>query len=1255
MKTNLELLFFCLFFLQYFVGYGQNQESMNLSTGIPFISNFSPEEYEADPQNWSITQDKQGIIYVANTLGILKFDGVEWQKINLDNIICRSLATDDKGRIYVGSQGDIGFLEADAIGNLKYISLLDKIPEKEQNFTDVWTTFYNKNGVFFFTNNKIFCLKNNQITTFKAPKKFNFCFNINDIIYSQDDSLGMCQIADNQLTTAKNTAFFLNKETRVMMPYKDGKILIATLKNGLFIYNPADGEITNFKNNIAPYLLENIIFCGRKLSENLYVIGTFRGGLVLFDAQGNLLQIINEERGLRNLSVRQTFFDTHKGLWLALNNGIARIELNSPLSIFDKRNGLKGSLNHIASYQNKLFVGTSLGFFQTEFLKDHTGYDFAGFKQMPNFLDQAWKLSEIANDLFIASNRGTFIYDANKIILNYSENAAFTHLLITVKNKQYVLAGLRNGIEIFEHNDEHWSFLETLSSVSGEIRTLVQDADGAIWAGTKVNGIYKIEFSTDLNKPKIENYSQKHGLPSNKQNKVFLTSKGIIVGTTKGFYRFNSSKQQFEIDNKLKIPTNIPNEQESWNLYEDKVGNFWVFAGRFKAVFVKQKDGSFIWNYAILSRIPYETISNVFEHENKIWVASANALYAYNKKFDALNNQDFHVLFRRISLINTDSIIAGSYYVGETPKLSFRNNSISFDFAATYFENSQANQYQYQLEGYEKNWSAWTHTPQKDYTNLWNGTYTLKVKAKNIYGVISNETTYQFVISPPWYRTNIAYFAYIILLILIIFVIIRYNIQQLERKNKKLEDLVTLRTVEIQQQKEEIESQRDNLVNLNEDLATQKNEVQQSYNKMQILNEIGTEITSILQIEHIVTFIYDNVNKLMDAPILAAGIYNEQRNKLEFYGIDDQHKEMVYSSDSLDDTTKLSVWCYQNQKEIFINDIQTESQNYVQKLTIPTGTQMSNSLIYIPLLVKGKKSGVITVQSHKSNAYNNYQRTIFINLATYISIALENANTYKVISIKNKQITDSIRYAETIQKAILPPQHDLQEAFGNNYFIFYQAKDVVSGDFYWLSIKNINTVFVATVDCTGHGVPGAFMSLIGATLLNEIVEQKGIESPAKIIENLHEQIRIVLRQKDMLNRDGMDLCLCRLEKNDTLTQLTYSGAKRPLYYINKFNELEQIRSTHKSIGGGNKEHINFEEFSYALQTGEMIYLTTDGYTDQNNADNEKLGSLKLKTTLLEIASLEITEQYEQIKLLFNTHKSNEQQRDDVTVMGIRIS
>jgi serine phosphatase RsbU (regulator of sigma subunit) len=1250
MKKNLFFLLFFIIFFQQQTIFAQHTNFV----GIPFATNFSPEEYEADPQNWAITQDQQGAIYVANTLGILRFDGVEWTKISLPNVISRSIVTNEQGVMYVGSQGDIGYLQANDLGNLDYHSLLDKIPEKDRNFADIWSTYSNPTGIYFFSAYKIFCLQNNHIQVIQAPKKFNFCFQVENTIYTQDDSLGLCQISNNELQATKNGSFFLGKQIRTMLPYKNGTILLATLKEGLFIYHPTTGEIQSFGTKIQKLLIDNLVFCGRKLDENLYAIGTFRAGLVLLDSNGELLQILNEEKGLRNNSIRQTFIDRNNGLWLALNNGIARVELHSPLSIFDKRTNLNGSINRIITYENKLLVGTSLGIFQPVETQVNQTKMVREFSQIPTFSDQCWNLQQINKDLFIASNQGTSIYNADTKIINYSNNAVFLHLPISLNNKKYVLAGLRNGIEIFEYNDEHWTLVGNLAGINGEIRTLVQDANGVIWAGTKVNGIYKITFQNDIQSTEIKNYVEKDGLPSNKQNKVFLTKTGVLIGTTKGFFVWNEQKKLFVESAKLQIPITLKNNhQEAWNLYEDAIGNIWVFSGRHKAVFIKQTDGTFRWDYSSLSRIPLETINNIFQHNHIIWIASSNALYAYNQDFSPSGKQGFYVLFRRIALIDTDSVIAGSYFQNLKPKLSFSNNSISFDFAATHFDNPQATQYQYQLEGYENSWSIWTHTPQKDYTNLWNGKYKLKIRAKNIYGIMSNEVNYEFVISPPWYRTNVAYFSYLLFTMLSIFLFIQYSTKKLARKNKKLEELVQLRTAEIQQQKEEIEAQRDNLVHLNEELDTQKQEVEQSYQNIQILNQIGIEITAMLNIEQIVLAIYDNVNKIMDAPILAAGIYNEQRNKLEFYGIDDNSKKMIYSSDSIDDSNKLSVWCYQNQRQIFINDVATETKNYVENVAAPIGNY-ANSLIYIPLLVRGKKSGVITVQSYQKNAYNNYQSTVFANLGTYISIALENANSYHTISSKSQQITDSIRYAETIQKAILPTTDELQKAFGNNYFIFYQAKDVVSGDFYWLSIKNEKTVFVATVDCTGHGVPGAFMSLIGATLLNQIVEQENVESPAKILSNLHSLVRTVLRQKEMANRDGMDLCLCKLEKNENNTILTYAGAKRPLYYVNLAQELIQIKTTHKSIGGGNKEQIDFEEVSQIIQPNEMLYLTTDGYTDQNNVHNEKLGSAQLQKIVKNMAALPMEMQYTQVKDEFYKHKTKEIQRDDVTIVGIKI-
>ena len=146
-----------------------------------------------------------------------------------------------------------------------------------------------------------------------------------------------------------------------------------------------------------------------------------------------------------------------------------------------------------------------------------------------------------------------------------------------------------------------------------------------------------------------------------------------------------------------------------------------------------------------------------------------------------------------------------------------------------------------------------------------------------------------------------------------------------------------------------------------------------------------------------------------------------------------------------------------------------------------------------------------------------------------------------------------------------------------------------------------------------------------------------------------------MRQHEQINRDGMDICFCKLQpKHNKTTTLTYTGAKRTLFYVDKNQKLEAIKSTNKAVGGGNKEYIDFEEFVYELEENTMIYLTSDGYTDQNDSNNDKFGSLKFKDLLTTLANLPLELQYSAIKDAFFTHKGDELQRDDVTVMGIRV-
>ncbi len=261
---------------------------------------------------------------------------------------------------------------------------------------------------------------------------------------------------------------------------------------------------------------------------------------------------------------------------------------------------------------------------------------------------------------------------------------------------------------------------------------------------------------------------------------------------------------------------------------------------------------------------------------------------------------------------------------------------------------------------------------------------------------------------------------------------------------------------------------------------------------------------------------------------------------------------------------------------------------------------------------------------------------------------------YEIIQESTRNITDSIRYAQTIQAAVLPSDKDMREAF-KSHFLLFRPKDIVSGDFYWLSVIN-GYIFAAVIDCTGHGVPGAFMSLVGNTLLKEIVNQKHIFDPATILDELHKSIQISLHQQDKSNDDGMDICLCRLE---TLyygnTKVLFAGAKRPLYFVKKDDPtFFVIKGDRKSIGGNQKKQTDFTNNELILEDGGRIYLMTDGITDQNNAVHDKLGIDRLAELIQKNHHLALPNQYILVEQLLINHQNEALQRDDITMMAIEV-
>ena len=263
---------------------------------------------------------------------------------------------------------------------------------------------------------------------------------------------------------------------------------------------------------------------------------------------------------------------------------------------------------------------------------------------------------------------------------------------------------------------------------------------------------------------------------------------------------------------------------------------------------------------------------------------------------------------------------------------------------------------------------------------------------------------------------------------------------------------------------------------------------------------------------------------------------------------------------------------------------------------------------------------------------------------------------------KNQEIVSSLRYAKRLQEALLPPKNLLDSFFNDNYFILYNPRDIVCGDFYWgRKIKTTPTegkpkdyLLIAVADCTGHGVPGAFMSLLGSNFLHQSAVEKGVNTPAQALDFLNQKIITTLNHGygGIEIRDGMDISLIAIDIETK--QLAYSGANNPIYIVRN-KSLETLKANKQAIGNMNDVVLPYDNVVTQLQPNDCIYLFTDGYADQfGGPKGKKLMRKQFEETLIAASDKPMTEQRHILETTFNNWKGDLEQVDDVCVVGIRI-
>lgn len=458
--------------------------------------------------------------------------------------------------------------------------------------------------------------------------------------------------------------------------------------------------------------------------------------------------------------------------------------------------------------------------------------------------------------------------------------------------------------------------------------------------------------------------------------------------------------------------------------------------------------------------------------------------------------------------------------------------------------------------------------------------------------------------------------------------------------------------------------------NMEEQVKERTSELEQNHRNIELLNKIGQDLISTLTFENIIARLYKNVNLLMDASIFGVRLYDKENDEIHYkYDYENEHryKEIVVS---MEEDNNYSVWCIKNDKEIFINDNETEYSKYVEEVKVVAG-DYPQSLIFYPLRRNGKPFGLITVQSLEKDAYTNYHLNILKTLAHYTEIGLSNAQNYEIIQAevekrtkelqeanhtiakKSKDITDSIKYAKRIQSALLPGD-ELMKASFESLFCFYKPKDIVSGDFYWL--HDFGEIVVCAVgDCTGHGVPGALMSVICNGQINKHVKSDSVKTPAQALNLINDGIVETLKQQEINvdSSDGMDIAMCAYNKKTGI--LNYSGAFRPLVII-RDQELIEYAANRFSLGGQIMEPSSYIYHTIQLEPTDYVYMFTDGYPDQfGGPKGKKFLSKRFKQLLVDISIKTFDEQEKILESTFDAWMQDNEQVDDILVMGFKPS
>ena len=740
------------------------------------ITNYSYKVYNASKQNWAILEAEDGTVYVGNNTGLLEFDGAHWNSHSIPNYTVRSLLEHDKF-LYIGGVNQFGYLGYGAYGEKKYISLSDSL-ENSENIGYIHYVYGINQSIYFISSSYIFIYKKNVLHRIPIVNRAYRSFNFRNTIYVQDKKRGLTALKDGYLKELQFGSFFKDKYVMFMEEYKN-QLLIGTFQNGMFLVQ--DGRISEMP---LPNALKKKKINTGSYVEGKLILGTRKHGVYILE-NGTLNSHTNVQNGLLDNNVKSLFYGKNNHLWLALNNGISKLNLSTPFQKFREVFDQEINVFDLIRFNHRLYLATGKGLFW---------FDEQRNRYVPTSIRSKTRhLAIFQNQLIVPTETGVFKLDEQFNIQFLSDDILdVVYPSHDDPNLLYAYSRKYNSLQLLTLTKNTLK-ATAITTLTAKIRSIVEENEQTLWLGSSHSGAFKVDLSTG-------SYAHIARFEGEKQSQVEVSriDGTIYFSTMKTLYELNQGTIRTS-----RLIKQLPKHFDAGiqRLIPDGKG-FWFRSDK-RYYFYSDKAGKN--KHRILNTIPTSSNNKIYPDPEKkgiVWFAEEGQLIRYDSNLSLDVNAPFSVYIRRIYL-RTDSLLFG----GQHPKekrhsfaLNYTTDALRFTFSAPFYTRPSQTLYSYKLGGFNEEWSSWSKETFKDYTGLYEGTYTFMVRAKNVYETESIIDTYTFTIFPPWYRTWYAFLSYSILFLFSVGFIYRYfslkkaqrfkeryRLEQAEAKARELE------------------------------------------------------------------------------------------------------------------------------------------------------------------------------------------------------------------------------------------------------------------------------------------------------------------------------------------------------------------------------------------------------------------------------------------------------------------------------------